>query len=78
MAKLIDKFYLGTATYYVLDSDGNKIQLRVDYWDNKIKINNLTVISEQIVKMRDKVKAIGKSLLDRKHKVNFAYKYENL
>lgn len=78
MTKLIDKFYLGVATYYALDSDGNKIQLQVDYWGNKIKIENLTVISEQIIKMRDKVEAIGKSLLNRKHKVNFAYKYENL
>ena len=72
------KFYLGTATYYMLDNNGNKIQLRVDYWNNKITVLDLTVINSKIIKLQDKAKAIGKNLLNRKHKVDFAYKYENL
>lgn len=78
MTKLIDKFYLKKAAYYALDGDGNKVQLKVDYWNNKIELENLQIKSEQITKMRDKVEAIGKILLDKKHRVNFAYKYENL
>ena len=78
MIKLIDRFYLGIATYYVLDSDGNKVKLRVDYWGNKVGIENLAVINDRITKLRNKVMIVGKNLLDRKHKVNFAYKYENL
>ena len=72
------KFYLGTATYYMLDNNGNKIQLRVDYWNNKITVLDLTVINSKIIKLQDKAKAIGKNLLNRKHKVDFAYKYENI
>ena len=78
MIKLINKFYLGIATYYVLDGEGNKVQLRLDYWNNKVGIENLTVINDQIIKLQNKAKVIGKNLLGRKHKVNFAYKYENL
>ncbi len=72
------KFYLDTATYYMLDDNGNKIQLRVDYWNNGTAIENLTEINSKIIKLQDKAKIIGKNLLDRKHKVDFAYKYENL
>lgn len=72
------KFYLGTATYYMLDDNRNKIRLRIDYWNNDIAIKNLTVINSRIIKLQDKAKIIGKNLLDRKHKIDFAYKYENL
>ena len=72
------KFYLGEATYYMLDDNGNKIRLRIDYWNNGIAVENSTVINSRIIKLRNKAKIIGKNLLDRKHKVDFAYKYENL
>lgn len=72
------KFYLETATYYILDNDGNKIRLRINYWDNKTAVENLTEINSKIIKLQDKAKVIGKNLLNKKHKVNFAYKYENL
>lgn len=72
------KFYLRTATYYMLDDNGNKIQFKVDYWNNKFRFLNLTVINSKIIKLQTKAKAIGKNLLNRKHKVDFAYKYENL
>lgn len=62
----------------MLDDIGNKIQLRVDYWNNGIAVENLTVINSKIIKLHDKAKAIGKNLLNRKHKIDFAYKYENL
>mgnify|MGYP001572376628 CR=1 FL=1 len=72
------KFYLETATYYILDDNGNKIRLRVDYWNNGIVVENLTLKNSKIIKLQDKAKTIGKNLLSRKHKVDFAYKYENL
>lgn len=78
MKKPIDKFYLGTATYYVLDKVGNKVRLRINYWDNKIGVRNLVAINDKMMGLRKKVKVIGRNLLDKKHKVNFAYKYENL
>lgn len=72
------KFYLRTAIYYLIDDEGNKIELRVDYWDNKVGTENLIVINSRIGKLRTKAEVIGKNLLERKHRVNFAYKYENL
>ncbi|MBI5356907.1 hypothetical protein HZB78_04870 [Candidatus Collierbacteria bacterium] len=62
----------------MLDNNGNKIQLRVDYWNNKLRFLNLTVINSKIIKLQAKAKIIGKNLLARKHKIDFAYKYENL
>lgn len=72
------KFYLETATYYMLDNDGNKIRLRINYWGNEISIENLSAINSKIRKLQNKANAIGTNLLNRKHKINFAYKYENL
>ena len=62
----------------MLDDNGNKIRLKVDYWNNKFRFLNLTVINSKIIKLQNKARAIGKNLLNRKHKVDFAYKYENL
>ena len=78
MNKLIDKFYLEAETYYALDKDGNRVRLWINYWDNKLGVRNLAVINDKMMELRKKVKAIGRNLLDKKHKVNFAYKYENL
>lgn len=72
------KFYLGTATYYLFDANGNKVRLRVEYWNNKVVTENLVVINSRIRRLQTKAGVIGKNLLQRKHKVNFAYKYENL
>lgn len=62
----------------MLDDNGNKIQLRVDYWNNVTAVENLTEINSKIIKLQNKAKIIGKNLLGKKHKVDFAYKYENL
>lgn len=72
------KFYLGTATYYLLDDEGNKLRLTVDYWNNKVGMETKVVINSRIRELQTKAGVIGKNLLERKHRVNFAYKYENL
>lgn len=72
------KFYLRIATYYLIDDEGNKIELRVDYWNNKVGMETKVVINSRIRELQTKAGVIGKNLLERKHRVNFAYKYENL
>lgn len=72
------KFYLETATYYLFDDDANKLRLTVDYWNNKVGMENVVVINSRIKELKTKAEAIGKNLLERKHRINFAYKYENL
>ncbi|MCX6705852.1 MAG: hypothetical protein NTV24_01975 [Candidatus Woesebacteria bacterium] len=60
----ITEFYLNKASYIAVDEFGNKIDVNIDYWQNKFGIS---------VKNRE-LENFVKKLLKKKHKVNFAYK----
>lgn len=63
--KLIKKFYLKQAVYQ-LEMGGSQIALLLDYAGNKYEV---------IGKKDKKIDEIANALLNKKHGVNFAYKF---
>lgn len=60
----ITKFYLNKASYIAEDNKGSKINLDINYWDNKFKISQ----------KNKELEVFAVKLLNNKHKVNFVYK----
>lgn len=63
---IISEFYLNKASYIALDSSGNRIMAKIDYWNGKFKVSKRNKELENYVV----------SLLKKKHRVNFAYKLQ--
>jgi hypothetical protein len=63
MAK-IKKFYLNKASYFAIDENGNRIDIEINYWENRLFVS----------KNNSMVKTFAKKLLGKKHRVNFVYK----
>lgn len=60
----ITKFYLNKASYIAQDTNGDRVDLIVDYWNNGFELNGKS----------EELEIFAKKLLKKKHKVNFAYK----
>ncbi len=63
MTKII-KFFLNRASYIAEDASGSRIDLNVDYWNNKFDLSRKSYDLE----------FFAKKLLKKKHKVNFVHK----
>lgn len=61
----IAKFFLDKATYKVISSKG-EINMEIDYWNNKFKLSAPD----------KKLEKIAKHLLSKKHRINFAWKFQ--
>ena len=60
----ITKFYLNRASYIAEDDYGNRIDVNVDYWENRFETS----------KRNRKLENFAAKLLRRKHRVNFIKK----
>lgn len=65
--KNIKEFYIGEANYFVHGDGGEKIILKLNYWENSYRIEGKSDIA--LVKEAEN---IAKDLLGRKSKYNFA------
>lgn len=60
----IKEYYLNKAKYIAIDENGNRIDLEINYWENKFKLS----------KFNPDLAEFAKKLLKKKHKVNFVNK----
>ncbi len=60
----IKEYYLNKAKYIAIDESGKRIDIEIDYWENKFKISPKNQSLENFVK----------KLLKKKHRVNFVSK----
>lgn len=72
--KYIKSFRFGYARYHLDNGDGDKILLRIDYWNNKFEIVSKGTKIDEL--FRSEVQKMAADLLLRKHGVNFARKLE--
>lgn len=68
--KLITKFYFDKAKYLVGDDMGNDAHLKIDYKNSRF------VVSKTDPLFRQKVSLVAKSLIAKKHNVNFSDRIE--
>lgn len=68
----IKEFVFGTAEYFISDGNGDKVKLKVNYFDNYFEIVGLGELENS--EFRKEVAKKAKDLLKRKHGVNFAKK----
>ncbi len=66
----ITKFYFDKATYLVGSDAGGEVVLEIDYKNNQFRIVG------NAGKARLMIESFAKDLLERKHAVNFAKKFE--
>ncbi len=64
---MLTKFIFNKAKYLASDENGNEVFLIVDYENNKYSFEG-----KGTGKLREELVLIAKSLLKRKHNVNFA------
>lgn len=63
----INAFFFDKAQYKVSDSFGNTVVLKVDYWNNSYEL-----IGKLEKSAMEEINIFAKSILRRKHAVNFA------
>ncbi|EKD62417.1 MAG: hypothetical protein ACD_52C00175G0002 [uncultured bacterium] len=68
MANQIKTFYFKRAEYFVGDANGSEILLKIDYKNKKYELENKGKKNGILVR---EAKKIGKSLIKRKHGMNF-------
>ena len=67
--KYIEKFIIGNANY-IVENENCKVVLKLKYWDNFYKIEIMEGKADQ--KFLNEVENIGRDLLKRKSRKNFA------
>ena len=60
----ITKFYLNKASYIGIDESGKKINVEIDYWNNKYQLDHNNA----------ELEIYASKLLNKKHRVNFVHK----
>jgi len=60
----IKEFYLNKASYIGIDESGKKINVKIDYWNNKYRLDHSNLELEEY----------ASKLLKKKHRVNFVHK----
>lgn len=68
--RFIKEFRFNQAEYYLSDTNGNKITLKIDYHNNKYQILSQKTNVDSLVE--HEIKSLAKDLLKRKHRKNFA------
>lgn len=73
--KIIKKFVLDKASYKLEDNSGNRLLMRIDYWDGNFELKDEMVLNDKIIMLKNKASRIARKLLVKKHKINFAQKF---
>lgn len=73
---VITDYYFQKATYLIRDKYGNEIMLKNDYQAKKFKIVTRKIKTKKFGELKNKVSEVAIDLLERKHSVNFAYKFQ--
>lgn len=73
MKKLnIEKLHFNKASYFIEDKSGNKLLLKINYWQNEFDFEIKTRKNDNIRLLEDKAKKLAFDLLKRKSRINFA------
>lgn len=72
---IITDYYFQKATYLIRDKHGNELLLKNNYMAKKFKIVPKVIKNSKYETLRSEVSRTAMDLLERKHAVNFAYKF---
>ena len=70
----ITKFYLNKASYLLGDSEGNQVEVIVDYADNKFRLGVVHKANQDLSVTKSYARKIVKDLLRKKSRVNLVTK----
>lgn len=70
--KEITGFFFGKAEYFISDSHGNEILMKVFYKDNYFQLEVIKKFDKNILLLTNESEKVALDLLKRKHNVNFA------
>lgn len=73
---MISSFYFQTARYLVSDEFGNEVVLENNYHQKTFKLKTVKKVDANILVLKQKLEKVAVDLLERKHNVNFAYKFQ--
>ena len=72
---MLTNFYFQTAQYLVSDEFGNQVLLMNNYKAKTFSLKTVKKVDANILVLKQKLGKVALGLLEKKHGINFAYKF---